>query len=183
LCAGPVAAFEVDRNAAIRAVNGLIPLFVGEAPWVISTERGVVEKLTGRRAQLVPPGHEVSLDAEIGDANANANDELPLPSLRALSAEVRARVAHLEPMRTHDLAAVDLGGASLVARIREVVGTDDVLWLPDLRTIGGRAGIRRARTQLAPALWRRLDAAGRRLLVPCVERPALDLATQGMARP
>jgi hypothetical protein len=86
-------------------------------------------------------------------------------------------------MRTHDLVAVDLCGADWVARVHEVVGTDDMLWLPDLRTIGGRAGIQRARGQLAPALWRRLDVAGRRLLVPCVERPALDLATQGGAGP
>jgi hypothetical protein len=118
---------------------------------------------------------------DVGDAYVD--DELPLPSPRALASEIRARVAHLEPMTTHHLSAVALHGDGCVTIIHDVAGTNDMLWLPDLRTIGGRAGIQRVRSQLAPALWRRLDAAGRRLLVPCVERPALDLATQGGAGP
>jgi hypothetical protein len=173
LCSGPVAAFEIERNTAIRAVNGLIPLFVGDAPWVVSTERAVVERLTGRRARLVPPGHQVSADEETVDVgDACADHTLLQPSRRVLGREARARIAHLGAMKTHNLPVVDLCGASWVPRVHEVIGTNDMLWLPDSRTIRGRAGIRRARAQLAPALWHRLDAAGRRLLVPCIERPA-----------
>ena len=184
-CAGPFIALDLGAPGGVRALNGIVPLFVGDEPWTIGTDAGTIQRLTGRAPQAVPPGFMASRQRGLQMAGATFPPEsAPLFSWRHFAEEVEAEIGRTigSTSRVH----LPAGGVSAVtarrsAELRAIAGTNDVLWLPDLESIGDSVCLRRLRDEIAPLLWRDLARLQRRLLVPWLERPALDLASLAAA--
>lgn len=178
--AGPVLAVDLSSGGVLRAMNGIVPVFVGQGvPWLASTSAAVVASIS---ADVTPvPCGAYHSPARVSAMSWDALIRNPTKGLTwpALDAEVRASVSRLGHLKRVWLPGV--GG---------LLDDDlDALWLalpPHVvflpRLTSGRSAADdasryvRLRTETAPMLWWRARLAGLWLCAPAFERPAHDMA-------
>ena len=170
LAAGPFAAVHLGYGTVVRAINGIVPVYVArQGSWVASTSAAVVGALSADRAvEPLPPGASVSPSAEIATWGPIAPDpaagDVPWAWIER---SVRERVAG------HGALSEVPGQADVWC-----TAADHALYLPRLTAPrhGPDPAARYAhlRREALPRLWWTARLAGRWLFAPAFERPVLD---------
>lgn len=167
--AGPFVAVNLADGTAVRALNGIVPLYVpARGPhWVASTSASLVAAVTGAPAISLRPGES----ARPGRDRRCWSLDLPAEQTPAMRFTWAAAVV-AEALREH---GVSVGHANHVGdSVYGAAGAYSV-FVPGLPRQRALARYGHLRDDVLPRLWWRERQAGRWLCAPLFERPVLDM--------
>lgn len=183
LAAGPFALVDFERGRVAAAINGIVPVFVGQGTGsAAGSHRDIVAALAGSgHAKPVPPGWSACIDGTVTNvADVVVCESLPQIRLTGIDEEVEAHISRAgRPTRLRSLA---LAGATAGLRARRL--GDSLVAAPPLATLGQlqtpEAALADLRARVG-RLWWEAGLRGTQVFVPAFERPALDTLALALA--
>lgn len=176
LAAGPFVVVDFERSTVAAAMNGIVPLFLGQGTrCAVGNHPGLVAALAGSHEVRPVPAGSV---AGIGGAVTNVADVavyecLPQIRLAGIDEEVESHISSAG--RLGHLRSVALARAASGLRVRRL--GDSLVAAPQLAALGQHHAPTVALADLRARvgqLWWEAGLRGASVFVPAFERPALD---------
>jgi hypothetical protein len=181
LAAGPFALVDFEHGRVVPAMNGIVPVFVGQGTHsAAGSHRDVVAALSGSSdVTPVPPGWAAGIDGTVTNiADLPVFEHLAQIRLGGLDEEVEAHIIRTgRPNRLRSLGLAQAASGLRVRRFGDSLVVGPVLSaVGQSRTPGVTLADLRARVS---RLWWEAGLRGSHVFAPAFERPALD--TFGLA--
>lgn len=176
LAAGPFAVVDFERGTVASAMNGILPLFVGQGTHsAVGNVREMVAALSGSdQVRRIPPGAVAGLDGTVANvADVAVFEALPQIQLAAIDEEIKAHIGRAG--RSTHLRSLALSGATSGLGVRRLGSA-----LVAAPALGALAHFKAPEVALAHLrervgrLWWEAGLRGATVFVPAFERPVRD---------
>lgn len=184
LAAGPYVFGDRYAGSFATALNGIVPLFIGQGKRsVVGTHPEIVERTAeSDTVTRLASGYVASIQEEIAPICAMETFEcVPRVTLRSVLEEVRARIVGTGLCEWNPPSARQ--ASPLLRAYRMYRDDSSVVLMPRTGEIDGDAPFMDRLRRDVSRLWWELGNAGLKTFCPLLERPGLDLVSLSLGCP